>query len=282
VLPAFGNKRIDELEADEIRQWHRSIAKTPARTRTKRGAEQAYRKGDLAEPEAARKRQASANRCLGLLKAALNYAWREKKVDSNDAWQRVELFRGVDVPRAHYLSVAEAQRLINAAQGDFRILVEAALQTGARYQELARLRALDFNADAGTLHIRKTKTHKDRHIILTDEGVDFFSQLAAGRPSFAPLLGTEWKPSRQAPLIQEARKNASIEPPINFHGLRHTWASLSVMAGMPLMVVARHLGHADTSMVERHYGHLAPSYVAESVRKHAPRFGKTPSNVRSL
>ena len=37
--------------------------------------------------------RASANRCLALLKAALNYAWREQKVATNDAWQRVELFR---------------------------------------------------------------------------------------------------------------------------------------------------------------------------------------------
>ena len=54
------------------------------------------------------------------------------------------------------------------------------------------------------------------------------------------------------------------------------------MGGMPLMVVARNLGHADTRMVERHYGHLAPSYVAEFVRKHAPKFGKTSSNVRPM
>jgi len=282
VLPVFGDKKVSELEADEIRKWHREIAKTPARTRTKAGAEQAYRTDNLQEPETQRKRQASANRCLGLLKAALNLAWREKKVESNDAWQRVELFRGVDIPRARYLSVAEAQRLINSAQGDFRVLVQAALQTGARYQELARLRVSDFNADAGTLHIRKTKTHKDRHIVLTDEGRSFFGQLAAGQPSTALLLGHEWKTSRQAPLIAEACKHAGIDPPLNFHALRHTWASLSVMGGMPVMVVARNLGHADTRMVERHYGHLAPSYVAESVRKHAPRFGKTSSNVRAL
>ena len=36
--------------------------------------------------------------------------------------------------------------------------------------------------------------------------------------------------------------------------------------GMPLPVVAKNLGHADTRMVEKHYGHLAPSYVAEAVR----------------
>jgi integrase len=282
VLPAFGDKPIAKLEADEIRKWHRDIAKTPARCRTRAGAEQAYRRTDLSEPETIRKRQASANRCLGLLKAALNQAWRDKHVESNDAWQRVELFRGVDVPRARYLSVAEAQRLINAAQGEFRVLVQAALQTGARYQELARLRVADFNSDTGTLHIRKTKTNKDRHIVLTDEGREFFTLLGAGRAGTAPLLGKEWKPSHQAPLIREACRRASIEPPLNFHALRHTWASLSVMSGMPLMVVARNLGHSDTRMVERHYGHLAPSYVADEVRKHAPRFGKVSSNVRAL
>jgi len=273
VLPAFGDKPVAKLEADEIRKWHREIAKTPARCRTTSGSKQAYRTSDLTEPETIRKRQASANRCLGLLKAALNQAWRDKHVESNDAWQRVELFRGVHIPRARYLSVAEAQRLINAAQGDFRVLVQAALQTGARYQELARLRVADFNSDAGTLHIRKTKTNKDRHIVLTDEGREFFSRLATGRPGTAPLLGREWKQSQQAPLIGEACKRASIDPPLNFHALRHTWASLSVMGGMPLMVVAKNLGHADTRMVERHYGHLAPSYVADAIRKHAPRFG---------
>jgi integrase len=282
VLPVFGDKRVDELDTDAIRQWHRSIAKMPARARTKKGAEQAYRSGDLAEPDIARKRQASANRCLALLKAALNCSWREKKIATNHAWQRVELFRGVDVPRLRYLSVSEAQRLINATQGDFRTLVQAALQTGARYQEIARLRVADFNIDSGTLHIRKSKTHKDRHIVLTDEGREFFGQLAAGRLGSEPLLGKEWKASWQDPPIKAASKRAKIDPPISFHVLRHTWASLSVMAGMPLMVVARNLGHSDTRMVERHYGHLAPSYVADEVRKNAPRFGKTPSNVRAL
>jgi integrase len=282
ALPAFGDKPVPQLGADEIRKWHRDIAQTPARCRTALGSKQAYRASDLADPETIRKRQVSANHCLALLKAALNQAWRDKHVDSNDAWQRVELFRGVDIPRARYLSLAEARRLINAAQGDFRVLVQAALQTGARYQELARLRVADFNSDAGTLHIRKTKTNRERHIILTDEGKEFFSQLAAGSPGTAPMLGREWKPSSQAPLILEACKRARIDPPLNFHALRHTWASLSVMGGMPLLVVARNLGHADTRMVERHYGHLAPSYVADAVRKHAPRFGKVSSNVRAL
>ncbi len=39
----------------------------------------------------------------------------------------------------------------------------------------------DFNADAGTVGIRKPKTGKPRHVILTPEGADFFRQHCAWR-----------------------------------------------------------------------------------------------------
>jgi integrase len=85
-----------------------------------------------------------------------------------------------------------------------------------------------------------------------------------------------WKPAHQARPMVEACKRAKIAPPVSFHVLRHTWASLAVMAGGPLMVVARNLGHSDTRMVEKHYGHLAPSYVADAIRAAAPKFGIKP------
>ena len=72
----------------------------------------------------------------------------------------------------------------------------------------------------------------------------------------------------------EACARAGIVPGVGFHVLRHSWASHAVMNGAPLMVVARNLGHADTRMVELHYGHLAPSFVADEIRRTAPRFGK--------
>jgi integrase len=284
VLPAFGDKLVNELDDDEIRKWHRGIARQGARTRTKKGAPQNYRNTE-GDPEAQRKRQASANRVLGLLKAALNLAWRNKKktgVESTDAWQRVEPFEGVDVPRSRYLTLAECKRLINASDPEFRVLVRAALETGARYQELARLRARDFNAESGTLHIRKSKVHKDRHIVLTEEGQEFFAQLAAGKKATDLLLGREWGPSDQQIPMTKACVRARIDG-ASFHTLRHTWASLSVMAGVPLMVVAKNLGHVDTRMVEKHYGHLAPSYIADAIRAGAPRFNvKERSSLRAI
>ena len=60
--------------------------------------------------------------------------------------------------------------------------------------------------------------------------------------------------------------------PLGFHQLRHSYASMAMMSGMPLMVLAENLGHRDTRMVERHYGHLMSSYKDLMIEKHAPRF----------
>jgi integrase len=74
--------------------------------------------------------------------------------------------------------------------------------------------------------------------------------------------------------MREACARAKIDPPASFHALRHTYASHAVMAGAPLLVVAKNLGHTDTRMVEKHYGHLSQSYFAEAVRRAAPSFGE--------
>jgi integrase len=55
--------------------------------------------------------------------------------------------------------------------------------------------------------------------------------------------------------------------------LRHTHGSMLAMKGVPLGVIAKQLGHADTRMTEKHYAHLAPSYVADTIRAHFPDLG---------
>jgi integrase len=242
---------------------------------------------DKTDHEAIRRRRASANRTLTVLKAALNRAWREGKIPSDETWRRVEPFEEVNAARVRYLTVPEAKRLLNSCESDFRRLAQAALATGARYGELIGLRASDFNPDSGTVHVRTSKSGKGRHIVLNDEGSALFKSLAAGKARNAVLLskadGSPWKPAHQARPMTEACKRAKIVPPVSFHILRHTWASLAVMRGGPLMVVARNLGHSDTRMVERHYGHLAPSYVADAIRAAAPNFGmKSERNVVPL
>jgi integrase len=244
---------------------------------TRKGEAQRYRA--VYDPRA---RRASANRTFAFLKAALNHAFAEQKVPSNAAWagRRVPLFRSVDAARDRILTIEEARRLINACDPLLRDLVMAALATGARFGELTRLTVADFQS--GSIFVRRSKSGRARHIFLTDEGETFFAQLFAGRAgNHAPFRC--WNKTQQRKRFQAALDRAKITPPICFHGLRHTYASLSVMAGVPLMVVAECLGHADTRMVERHYGHLTKSFVRDAVRAGAPTFGTvTDSNVKAL
>jgi integrase len=286
ILPELGTTEVEALSTDKLRTWHAKLAKTSARIRTKEGEKQRF-KDDADDPERDRRRKATANRILTVLKAALNRAWRDGKVVSDSAWRRVEPFESVDAARVRYLTIAEARRLINASPADFRRLVQGALETGARYGELCALTISDFNPDSGTVAIRQSKSGKPRHIVLTDDGVEFFRGLTAGRAGsefmFVKESGEAWLRSHQADPMDRANLNAQITPPINFHGLRHTWASHAVMNGVPMLVVAKNLGHSDTRMVEKHYGHLAPSYIADAIRAGAPRFGAvTTSNISPI
>ena len=88
-----------------------------------------------------------------------------------------------------------------------------------------------------------------------------------------------WGRSWQICSMKAACDRAHIKPAIGFHGLRHSWASHAVMNGMPLLLVARNLGHRDTRMVELHYGHFAPDYASWEIRRAAPRFGISESTV---
>jgi integrase len=150
--------------------------------------------------------------------------------------------------------------------------VPAALHTGCRYGELCALTVADFNVDVGAISIRRSKSGKARHVPLTDEGRAFFERLTAGRAGTEMMLG-KWSASSQLRPMAAAVERARIEPRITLHGLRHTFASHAVMNGVPLMVVAQTLGHADTRMVETTYGHLSPSFVADAIRAGAPKFG---------
>ena len=288
IIPSLGTKHCAKLTAKDLRDWRDAVAKAPPRIRSKQG-KQKFRDTTAEDPdEVQRKRRASANRVLTILKAALNRAWRDdRKIPSDDAWRSVQPFGSADAARIRYLQIAEARRLINACEPDFRNLVKAALQTGCRYGELAALQVHDFNPDTGTLHVRTSKSGKGRHVVLTEEGIALFTALATGRAGDARLLpktdGGKWLPNHQSRPMADACKNGQITPSAGFHALRHTYASLSIMNGAPLMVIAKNLGHVDTRMVEKHYGHMSNAYVADAIRASAPRFDVEPkSNVVRL
>jgi integrase len=48
---------------------------------------------------------------------------------------------------------------------------------------------------------------------------------------------------------------------------------MSTARGVPMAVIAKQLGHADTRMTEKHYAHLAPNHVADTIRANFPNLG---------
>lgn len=274
ILPRFGEMDAATLTTKAIRDWHAELAAAPARLRTRVGAKQKHREAAIG-PDGARPRRATANRTLTTLKAALNHAFNEGRLDNDRAWRRVKPFRAVDAAKVRYLTQEECRGLVKACAPSFRPLVEAALFTGCRYGELIALRLEDFDAVAATLTIRSSKGGRPRHVVLTDEGVHFFRSATMARGSgsliFTRADGTAWAKSHQHRPMRDASERAKISPPVSFHILRHTYGSLLAQAGAAMQVIAANMGHADTRMTERHYAHLAPSHVADVIRAALPR-----------
>ena len=281
IKPRLGRKTIASLTSRTIRRWHSDLAKADARMRGKGNT----RPLDLDDPEAVRKRRATANRTLTVLKAGLNYAFREGAIDDDTAWRRVQPFRNVDAPRVRFLTVAESRHLINSSASDLRRLVRTALLTGARYGELVALKVGDYDPDAGTIYIRDSKSGKPRHIPLTDEGQGFFEELTAGREIDETLFvradGSPWGKSHQARPLREAAKKAKLTD-VSFHILRHTYGSFLAAKGVPLQVIAAALGHADTRTTEKHYAHLQPDHIANAIRENLPTLTKERPKVRRI
>jgi integrase len=277
ILPRLGAIPLVALTTEQIVAWRDALVAAPAY--------HARRPYPTSE-DGRRARRASVNRVWTCLRAALNRAFEAGMVESNTAWKRVRPLRNTNAARQRFLTVEEARRLINAADAasGFRALMHAALLTGCRYGELCKLDVQDFRHNK--LHVLRSKSGRERWIVLTEEGIAFFAALTAGRAGHEPLLrrnGERWRKDQQQAPTAKACVAARLTPRITFHGMRHSYASLCIMAGMPMMVLAQNLGHCDVTMVTRHYGHLESSFVDAEIKRAAPRFGLVgKGNIRAL
>jgi integrase len=270
IGPTLGNIKLSDLTTARLQSWLASLAQRPRHARGKGG--KPSKPMAFAAPDGSRKRQNSANRVWGLLRASLNHAFLGGIIDSNREWKRVKPFADASAPKIRFFDDDEIARLLAVIDGDFKLLVLAALHTGCRFSELANLKVRDFT-DAG-IFIAKSKSGKPRHIALTDVGVAFFDSITKGRDASEITLtknGNRWKLSDETNAMRRACVAASIAH-AGFHCLRHSYASHSIMKGCPLSVIARQLGHAGTAMTERHYAHLSQGYIFESIQKYGPTY----------
>ena len=118
ILPALGDLVVEELAAEQLRRWLATMAAGPAQTRPRAGQPQ-YQPEPVTD-EDLRRRRASANRVLTMLKAALNHAFDDGHVSNRDAWGRkLKPFRDVEVARVRYLTSCGRNALAQRLRPDF-------------------------------------------------------------------------------------------------------------------------------------------------------------------
>lgn len=155
-----------------------------------------------------------------------------------------------------------------------RIVPVAAL-TGLRQGELFDLEVDDLDLDRAVLQVRHGKTKAaTRAVDLPALCVQLLrEQLVARRHTSdrlvfpAPLGGRLRRDNFNARFFRPATKHAGLEG-VTTHSLRHTYVSLSAMAGVRVEVIAQQIGHVDGgALLLRRYRHLFAGETKDAATK---------------
>lgn len=194
---------------------------------------------------------ATINRSLGTLKKALSLAYNEGKVPQNygDAVTRLPEHN----QRTTTITIADVQKLADAASETVRAAIWIALFTGCRRGEIIAMQPEDVQGNAITIHAGNTKTLKTRLVPVAPPLRPWLTHLPL--PITAEGLKTGF---------QRARVKAGMSH-VNFHDLRRSCGTLMIEAGVDLYVVSKLLGHSSVAVTESRYAHLQIERVAQGL-----------------
>src|ERR1700730_1496020 len=190
--------------------------------------------------------KSSANRTLSALKAALNLAVRDRRVNAAIAqeWAEVQPLKHAQRRRDLFLDVSQRRQLLQHAQGGIRDLLESAMYTGCRAGELTSARRAAFDARTQSLTVTgKTGT---RTFPLAAGAVELFTRLARDKLPRAYLLvrddGTPWGHSDWDELVKDAAQRAGLPPETCLYTLRHSFITQALLDGMSTLEVSKMVG----------------------------------------
>jgi integrase len=259
LVPVLGNVRLSKLGASDVQRLY-------------------------ADRLAAGLSPTSVRHVHGVLHRALDQAVRWGIVGRN-VTEAVDPPRRITPEAKTWNAQQVATVLAAAGDDDLEALWRLALLTGMRRGELIGLRWRDLDLDRGILAVRRTlsrghgsaliagepKTASGRRqIALPASAVDVLRRhrvrqlevrLAAGPVYddrdlvFAGDTGAPLHPNSLNLRFRRLITRADV-PPIRFHDLRHTCATLMLANGEHPKVVQERLGHADIAMTMNLYSHV--------------------------
>ncbi|WP_416916187.1 MAG: tyrosine-type recombinase/integrase [Roseicyclus sp.] len=266
LIQSFSNIPLEDFCATHLTLLARQVLRTPPRFGFMAYADAEDRQLSADE---IRRRKRTFNSLVSILRMAFEHAWDNAAIESERPWRCLKRIPVVHSPRTTFLSRSECQRLLSTCTPALKKLVMAALYTGCRVGELGALRVEDVAKDVFGIRVGAFKRSPARFVFLPDEGMAFFLSLCEGKSARDYILhsdmGKVWKKQHTA-LFRRAVANAGLPKDFVFHGLRHTYASDLVASGVPLDIVAKQLGHANTITVSNTYGHLVEKFREDQIR----------------
>ena len=272
LLPHLGNLRLDDLRASHVEWMLREVRKATE---------------DNPRPVG----PTTERRILATLRSAIRDAVRQGHL-THDHTAHVTV-RKLEPTRVRPWSPDQFwgfHSALAAAEPDSAAarmlpIVEVATGTGLRLGEVLGLRWEDVDLDGGLLAVRqqaqqvgsslmygkpKTRSGEDRLVPLVGWVPETLRRLQGQQTAERQAWGEAWRDSGLVftqpdgtGLVPHSVSKAFSRlvvthkmPPLTFHGLRHTCASVLLGAGLPMPVVSRMLGHSSIGITVDTYGHL--------------------------
>jgi len=267
LVPKFSHIPLADFKAEHLAKLAQQVLETPPRFGFM--AQQAAVSPQDLTPDELRRRKRTFNSLVGILRMAFSQAWENGQIETERPWRCLRRISVTHSPRTIFLSRDECRRLLDECTPALRKLVLAALYTGCRVGELGAIKVEDVGHQIFGIRVAAFKRSPARYVFLPDEGMAFFLACCEGKnPRDHVLLsdmGKVWR-RQHGSLFKRAVAKARLPADFVFHGLRHTYASDLVRRGVPLDIVAKQLGHANTITVSNTYGHLAEHFRESQIR----------------
>ena len=185
--------------------------------------------------------------------------------------------------REKYLNESDQIKLRNyilthtGSRNVLNYMILTALDTGMRIGEIIALqwksisktriyvyRAYDYES---TKDFVPTKNDNPRYVSINTELYAFLMELKSNQLekdghlnenglAFKTYLGTTISPGYMDRKLKEIERKLKIDPPVTFHGLRHSHASLLLYKGVNIKAISKRLGHLNTGTTINTYSHI--------------------------
>ncbi len=165
--------------------------------------------------------------------------------------------------RDRRLEFGEEEQLLRYAEeygGYIKVIIQLAIETGARRSELGEMRWENIKLSNRTATFLDTKNGDDRTIPLSSKAIEIFK-------SFPRKITGDVFSIRSDSITQafgRICKLADIED-LRFHDLRHEATSRFFEMGLSIMEVSSITGHKDLAMLKR-YTHLKAEDLAQKLK----------------